>query len=63
MARKAQPKTVEVTKKPGQLSATGGVLAGNFLIRQAPLWNNPQWLTADVWRGFVRKQPISVFFP
>ena len=60
MARKAQPKTVEVTKKPGQLSATGGVLAGNFLIRQAPLWNNPQWLTADVWRGFVRKQPIAV---
>lgn len=60
MAKKRQPKTVTVTQQPGQLSATGGVLAGNFLLRQAPIWNNPQWLTADVWRNFVRQQPIAV---
>lgn len=60
MAKRNQPKTVTVTQKPGQLSAPGGALAGSFLLRQAPIWNNPGFLNADVWREFVRKQPIAV---
>lgn len=56
-----QPKTVSITKQPGQLSAPGGInVSGNFLVRQLPIWNNPTWLTADVWREFVRRQPIAV---
>jgi len=59
MANKRTPKNVKVTKQPGQLSATGGYLGG--LDRTlVPLWNNPQWLTADVWRGFVRRQAIAI---
>jgi len=59
MANKRKPKSVTVTKQPGQLSATGGYLGG--LDRTlVPLWNNPQWLTADVWRGFVRRQAIAI---
>lgn len=56
---KSQPKTVEVSKQPGQLSAPGGELS-NYLVRQMPIWNNPNWLHADVWRAFVAKQPIAV---
>lgn len=59
MAKSRQPKTVEVTKHPGQISAAGGELS-NYLIRQMPIWNNPNWLHADVWRAFVQKQPIAV---
>lgn len=59
MANKRQPKTVTVTKQPGQISASGGQLS-NFLVRQMPIWNNPDWLSSDVWRAFVRKQPIAV---
>lgn len=59
MAKSRQPKTVEVTKHPGQLSASGGELS-NYLVRQMPIWNNPNWLHADVWRAFVQKQPIAV---
>ena len=56
-----QPKNVSITKQPGQISAPGGInVSGNFLVRQLPIWNNPTWLTADVWREFVRKQPIAV---
>lgn len=55
---KRQPKSVSVTKQPGQISAPGGEM--NYLVRQAPLWSNPSWLTADVWRAFVRRQPIAV---
>lgn len=58
MARK-QPSTVSVTKQPGQISAPGGELS-NFLVRQMPIWNNPQWLTSSQWREFVRRQPIAV---
>lgn len=55
------PKTVSITKQPGQISAPGGInVSGNFLVRQLPIWNNPTWLTADVWREFVRRQPIAV---
>ena len=56
MPRK-QPSTVQVTKQPNQISASGGQ---NYLVRQMPLWSNPQWLNADVWREFVRRQPIAV---
>lgn len=59
MAKSRQPKTVEITKHPGQLSASGGELS-NYLIRQMPIWNNPNWLHADVWRQFVHKQPVAV---
>lgn len=59
MAKSRQPKSVEVTKQPGQLSASGGELS-NYLIRQMPIWNNPNWLHADVWRAFVHKQPVAV---
>lgn len=55
-----QPKNVTITKQPGQISATGGEFSGNFLLRQVPIWNNPNWLSADVWRAFVRKQPVAV---
>lgn len=57
MAKSRQPKTVEITKHPGQLSAAGGE---NYLLRQMPVWNNPNWLHADVWRAFVQQQPIAV---
>ena len=56
---KRQPKNIEITKQPGQISATGGELSP-YLLRQIPIWNNPNWLTADVWRAFVRKQPIAM---
>lgn len=56
---KRQPKTISITKQPGQISATGGELS-NYLVRQMPVWNNPQWQSAEVWRQFVRKQPIAV---
>lgn len=56
---KRQPKSIEITKRPHQISATGGELS-NYLVRQIPLWNNPQWLTADIWRAFVHKQPIAI---
>lgn len=59
MAKSRQPKTVEVTRQSGQISATGGELS-NYLVRQMPIWNNPNWLHADVWRAFVHKQPIAV---
>lgn len=57
MARK-QTKTLEITKNPGQISAPGGELS-NYLVRGMPIWNNPQWLTSDAWREFVRRQPIA----
>lgn len=60
MAKRNQPKNITITQKPGQLSATGGALAGSYLLRQAPIWNNPGFLTAEVWREFVRRQPIAV---
>lgn len=56
---KRTPKSITITRQPGQLSATGGYLGG-LDRQQFPLWNNPQWLTADVWRNFVRKQPVAV---
>jgi len=56
---KSQPKSIEITKQPGQISAPGGELS-NYLVRQMPIWNNPNWLHADVWRAFVAKQPIAV---
>lgn len=59
MAKSRQPKSVEITKQPGQISAPGGEL-GNYLLRQMPIWNNPNWLHADAWRGFVHKQPVAV---
>lgn len=59
MAKSRQPKSIEITKQPGQLSAPGGELS-NYLVRQIPIWNNPSWLNADVWRLFVHKQPIAV---
>ena len=59
MAKTRQPKSVEISKQPGQLSAPGGELS-NYLIRQMPIWNNPNWLHADVWRQFVHKQPVAV---
>lgn len=59
MAKSRQPKVVEVTKQPGQLSASGGELS-NYLLRQMPIWNNPNWLHADIWRQFVHKQPVAV---
>ena len=59
MAKSRQPKTVEVTRQSGQISATGGELS-NYLVRQMPIWNNPNWLHADVWRTFVHKQPVAV---
>ena len=60
MAKKKQPNTIEITQKPGQISATGGVLSGSYLLRQMPIWNNPNWLGADIWREFVRRQPVAV---
>lgn len=58
---KRSPKTITISKQPGQLSATGGTqIGGNFLLRQLPIWNNPNWLNANVWREFVRKQPVAV---
>lgn len=59
MAKGRQPKSLEISKQPGQLSATGGELS-NYLVRQMPIWNNPNWLHADVWRAFVAKQPVAV---
>lgn len=56
---KRQPKSIEISKQPGQISAPGGELS-NYLVRQMPIWNNPNWLHADVWRAFVAKQPIAV---
>lgn len=58
MAGKKQPKTIAMTKRPHQISSTGGVLP-NYLVRQIPIWNNPGWLNADTWRMFVQKQPIA----
>lgn len=61
MAKKTQPKSLEISSLPGQLSAPGGDLTGgNYLLRQMPIWNNPQWLKSDVWRSFVQQQPIAV---
>ena len=58
---KRTPKNITITKQPGQLSAPGGTaVGGNFLLRQLPIWNNPNWLNANVWREFVRKQPVAV---
>ena len=58
---KRTPKSVTITKQSGQLSAPGGMgVGGNFLLRQLPIWNNPNWLNANVWREFVRKQPVAV---
>lgn len=56
---KRQPKSIEISKNPGQISASGGELS-NYFIRQMPIWNNPNWLHADVWRQFVARQPIAV---
>lgn len=56
---KHSPKSLTVTKQDGQISASGGEMS-NYLIRQMPIWNNPHWLSADVWRAFVHKQPIAV---
>ena len=59
MTKGRQPKALEISKQPGQLSASGGELS-NYLVRQMPIWNNPNWLHADIWRQFVAKQPIAV---
>ena len=59
MAKSRQPKALEISKNPGQLSASGGELS-NYLVRQMPIWNNPNWLHADIWRQFVARQPIAV---
>lgn len=55
---KRQPKTLKVTKQSGQISAPGGDL-GNYLLRNVPVWGNPQWLSADTWRAFVHRQPVA----
>ena len=58
---KRQPKSVTITKQPGQLSALGGMAGLLSLDRVSyPLWNNPQWVTAGSWRNFVQKQPIAI---
>ena len=57
MARK-QTKSLKVTTNPGQISSPGGELT-NYLIRDFPIWNSPQWLTSAGWREFVRIQPIA----
>ena len=59
MAEPRQPKSLEISKNPGQISASGGELS-NYFVRQMPIWNNPNWLHADVWRQFVARQPIAV---
>lgn len=56
---KRQPKTLEVSKNPGQISAPGGEFS-NYLLRNVPVWGNPGWMTADIWRQFVHKQPVAV---
>jgi len=56
---KRQPTSLPVSTKPGQISSAGGELS-NYLIRNMPVWSNPQWMNADLWRNFVRKQPIAV---
>jgi hypothetical protein len=57
MARKSV-KTVQVTKNPGQLSASGGELT-NYLVRHSPFWGNPTSLSSEAWRAFVHRQPIA----
>jgi hypothetical protein len=32
----------------------------NFLLRILPSYGTPQWLQADMWRSFVRNQPLAV---
>lgn len=59
MAKKTSPNSLTISEKPGQVSAPGGPLS-NFLVRNLPIWANPQWLNSNQWREFVRKQPIAV---
>lgn len=59
MAGKKQPKRIEITKRPHQVSSTGGQFP-NYLDRLLPVWNNPGWMKSDAWRVFVQKQPVAV---
>ena len=59
MAGKKQPKTLSITKRPHQVSSTGGQFP-NYLDRLLPIWNNPGWMKSDTWRVFVQQQPIAV---
>lgn len=60
MAKKQrQPQSLNISKNPGQISASGGELS-NYLVRHMPIWNNPQWLHASTWRTFVQQQPVAV---
>lgn len=56
---KRQPKTLQITKQPSQISAPGGELT-NYLLKNIPIWGNPQWMDASIWRSFVRQQPLAV---
>jgi hypothetical protein len=58
MAKK-KPTSLPISTKPGQISSPGGQLS-NYLIRNMPIWANPQWMNASMWRAFVQKQPIAV---
>lgn len=53
-----QPKNVAVSTQPGQISAPGGELT-NYLLRNIPLWHNPQAYTGNQWRVFIASQPIA----
>lgn len=59
MAGKKQPKRIEITKRPHQISSTGGQ-SPNYLDRLLPIWNNPGWMSSESWRLFVQKQPVAV---
>lgn len=58
MAKK-QPTTLKISKEKYQLSAPGGELS-NYLVRNMPIWSNPQWLQSGQWRAFVRGQPVAM---
>ena len=57
MAKK-QPQSLKITTQKHQISAPGGMLT-NYLVKNMPIWANPQWLSSLQWREFVRRQPVA----
>lgn len=58
MAKQPQKQYLAIDKREGQVTAHGGQLA-NYFLRNIPLWSQPAWQTAEMWRQFVLKQPIA----
>ena len=55
MPKERQPRVINVTKQPGQISLD----LPNYFTRYLPVWGSPHWLEGEMWRRIVKNQPVA----